>query len=68
MRKLTNGSSQFTFTALSDVNFNVLASTNVALFATQWLNLGPAILVTNGIYQFTDPAATNTRFFQLRWP
>jgi len=70
LRKLTNGTSQFTFATLSDVSFSVLASTNISLPSTQWVNLGPATLITNGFYEFTEPVAASNRhrFFQLRWP
>jgi len=70
VRRLTDGTSQFTFTTLSDVNFNVLASTNISLPRAQWLDLGPPTLITNGLYEFTEPVGTSNRhrFFQLRWP
>ena len=57
---------QFGLTNLSSLNFNVLATTNVALPLNQWQNIGPATLH----YQFTDPDATNypMRFYQLVWP
>jgi len=70
VRKLDSGAFQFAFTNLADVTFNIFATTNVALKATQWLNLGPATSVTDGLFQFADPDGANTgrRFYQLRWP
>jgi hypothetical protein len=67
---LTNGAFQFTFTNTSDGTFIVLATTNVFLPATQWFNLGPATLITNGLHRFSVPATGSSPnlFFQLRWP
>jgi fibronectin-binding autotransporter adhesin len=70
LRRQPNGAFQFAFTNLTDATFNVLATTNVALPAAQWDNLGPATRLADTLYQFTDPAATINwrRFYQLRWP
>ena len=70
LRRVANGTYQFTCTNFSDVSAVVLASTNVALPWPQWSNLGPATLRSNSLYQFTDPGPTNRphRFFRLRWP
>jgi fibronectin-binding autotransporter adhesin len=70
LQRQPTGAFQFGFTNLTDVTFNVLATTNVALPAAQWDNLGPATRLADTLYQFTDPAATNNwrRFYQLRWP
>lgn len=48
----------------------MLAFTNIAAPRSQWESLGAPIPVGGGVYQFTDPAATNSarRFYQLRSP
>lgn len=68
VRRQSNGA--VTLTALSDTPFNVVAHTNVVAPSNQWLNLGPATLVSNSLYQFTEPGPTNRphRFYRLRWP
>jgi hypothetical protein len=72
MRRLGNGSSQFTFTNLTDASFTVLASTNLALPMNTWSNLGPVIEspIGSGQFQFTDPQATNfpQRYYRVRVP
>jgi predicted outer membrane repeat protein len=70
VQRRLDGSFQLAFTNSSDGTFNVWAATNLSLPATQWSNLGPATLVTNGLFQFNDPATASNprRFFQLRWP
>jgi hypothetical protein len=47
-----------------------MATTNLALPASDWDALGSATLLSNGFYQVTDPAATNfaRRFYRLRTP
>lgn len=57
---------QFSLGNLESLNFQVLATTNVALPLEDWENIGPAALR----YQFSDPDATNfpQRFYQLVWP
>ena len=67
---LTGGQFQFSFTNTNAVAFTVLASTNVAAPIAQWESLGAPVPVGGGVYQFTDPAATNhtRRFYQLRSP
>ena len=68
--KVAGGSFRFSFTNMSASTFNVLASTNVNLPTASWTLLGPATSLGGSLFQFTDPAATNSprRFYQLRSP
>jgi hypothetical protein len=64
LKKLSNGAFQFAYTNNSAQNNNVYASTNLV----NWLAIGAATQVSSGVFQFTDPAATNyaQRFYKLR--
>ncbi len=72
MKRLDEGSVQFTFTNFSDMSFSVLASTNVSLPLNLWTNLGPALEAPAGSGQFffNDPQTTNNpqRFYRVRNP
>jgi hypothetical protein len=70
VRRVPSGAIQLAFTNASAASFTVLASTNVSLPSSNWIALGSPMPIGGGIYQFTDPNATNhpTRFYQLRWP
>jgi parallel beta helix pectate lyase-like protein len=72
MTRLGNGSTQFTFTNLSDASSTVLASTNLTLPVSAWPTAGNAIETPagSGQFQFTDPQATNypQRFYRVRLP
>ena len=67
---LGGGQFQFSFTNTNAVAFSVLASTNAAAPLAQWESLRAPVPVGGGVYQFTDPGATNhaRRFYQLRSP
>jgi hypothetical protein len=67
---LTNGTFRFFFTNISDATFTVLATTNIALPPQQWINLGSPSSAAEGVFEFSDHAATlpQQRFFQLRSP
>jgi len=67
---LGNGSFQFGFTNSIGASFEVLTSTNVADPLNTWLNLGAAIEVSPGLYQFSDPDATSysQRFYSVKLP
>jgi hypothetical protein len=67
---LGGGAFQFTFTQSNATAFTVLASSDVAWPSSQWQVLGSPLPVGGGLYQFTDPGATNLtrRFYQLRTP
>jgi len=70
--RLADRSFHFAFTNFTDYSFSVLASTNVDLPLALWSNLGPAVEspAGSGLFQFTDPQATNSiqRNFRVRWP
>jgi hypothetical protein len=72
MTRLGNDSARFTFTNYTDTSSTVLATTNVALPITTWINLGPAVEspIGSGHFQFTDPQATNfpQRYYRVRVP
>ena len=67
---LGNGAFQLNFVNTNNAAFSVLAATNIALPASNWTVLGPATNLGGGLYQFTDPTATNYpgRFYRLRFP
>jgi len=67
---LGDGSLRFAFTNSIGASFDVLTSTNVTDPLNTWLNLGPAIEVSPGLYQFGDPDATNypQRFYSVQGP
>jgi hypothetical protein len=66
----SGGAPGFSFTNVSNADFSVLASTNVALPLSQWTVLGPAQQNAPGEYLFIDPAATNHthRFYRAVSP
>jgi hypothetical protein len=63
---LKNGEFQFEYTNGTAQSFNVYASTNLL----GWTEIGTAVNISPGLYQFTDSKATNYphRFYQLRSP
>lgn len=68
LRGTSESAFQFTFPNPTDINFTVLATTDVASPTPMWEVLGSPVPMGGGLYQFTDPAATNglQRFYQLR--
>jgi hypothetical protein len=65
----SNGIFQFNFANASNVNFSVLASTNLTLAASNWPVAGSATQTAPGQYHFADAQATNAmRFYRLRSP
>jgi len=71
-RALTNvtwtasGQLSLSFAGAPDVTYTLLQSTNVALPLTNWTVLGHPVL-TNGLYYFTDPSATNpASYYELQ--
>ena len=58
------------FAGSSNVGYTVLETTNVSLPASNWTVLGPAMLLSNNLFQFSDTQATNVplRFYRLRSP
>lgn len=72
LTQLPNGTFQFSFTNQPGASFTVFTSTNVALPANEWLNLGavPETPPGSGQFQFTDLEATNhpQRYYRVRTP
>jgi predicted outer membrane repeat protein len=70
--RLGDGTFQFSFSNLNGAGFMVFATTNVALPAVNWSNLGPAVELPpgSGQFQFNDAQATNylQRFYQVHLP
>ncbi len=67
---LGGGVFQLNFANTNNATFSVLASTNISLPASNWTVLGTATNLGGGLYQFTDPDATNypSRYYKLRFP
>jgi hypothetical protein len=67
---LGNGALRFGFSNAPGASFSVLASTNVALPLSNWINLGPATQGLAGQYLFTDPTGTNfpQRYYRVISP
>ncbi len=67
---LSNGAFQFVFDNPYDVDFTVLATTNLTAPRAAWATVGTPAPIGDGLYQFADPAATNypQRFYLLRSP
>lgn len=65
-----NGLFQFSFRTADNLTFNVLATTNASLPASNWTMRGGASNVGGGLYPFADPAATNYpgRYYRLPFP
>src|SRR5262249_32258305 len=65
--RLGRGAFQFAWSDPDNLNFTVLAATNMP--SSNWTVLGPATRVGSA-YQMTDLDATNypRRFYKLRWP
>jgi hypothetical protein len=62
---LGNGNFQITFTNVTGLGFAVLASTNLLLPVTNWVNIGAPTENPLGHYQLTDTIqpANQTRFY-----
>jgi hypothetical protein len=60
----------FQFNGDPNQNYSVLATTNPALPLPAWTNLGSPSMLSNGLYQFSDPQSTNlpARFYILQSP
>ena len=65
---LTNGNFKINFTNVTGLGFFVLASANLSLAATNWINLGAPTEIPIGQYQFTDTQikTNKTRFYRVR--
>ena len=63
------GTVQFSFTNNSNAQFTVLSATDLTLPIAQWTVVGTATNLSAGVYQFTDPQATNpARYYRVRSP
>jgi hypothetical protein len=64
VRVLGSGAFQFAYANGTSQSYTVYTSTNLAA----WSPIGGATQISPGLYQFTDPTATNfpRRFYQLR--
>ena len=67
---LGGGRYRFSFSGPTGAPYTVLATTNVSLPVSQWLQLGPAVEVTSGQFAFTDtpPPGSPARFYRVRSP
>lgn len=63
-----SGGFQFDFIDNAGLAFTVSATTNLSLSLTNWTSLDGVTEVSPGLYQFTDPNATNSsqRFYRLQ--
>ncbi|PWU11119.1 MAG: hypothetical protein C5B50_24030 [Verrucomicrobia bacterium] len=71
MQMMPDGSFQLGFTNRSGAPFSVLGSTELSVASTNWPVLGPAIEVTPGQFQFTDPQAgarAAATYYRVRSP
>ena len=67
-QQLANGAFQFTFTNTPGTTFTVLATTNLAIPLTNWINLGTVSNISPGIYQFASPLTNSQEFYEVIWP
>jgi len=65
---LSNGAFQFGFTNTPGLKFGVFASSNLSQILSNWTSLGDATEISPGVFQFTDPQATNypRRLYRVR--
>jgi hypothetical protein len=68
--RLSGGAVRFGFTNTSGANFTALATTNLSLSVSNWSVIGAVSEISSGVFQFTDPQATNypQRFYRVRSP
>ena len=65
--RLANGNFQLTFTNITGMNFQILASTNLQTPLANWINLGAPTEIPINHYQFTDTQApaNKARFYKV---
>jgi hypothetical protein len=70
LARLANGAFQFGFTNIPGATFSAWAATSPVLSLSNWTFLGSIAQASAGLYQFTDPQATNNsrRFYRVRSP
>jgi uncharacterized repeat protein (TIGR03803 family) len=67
--KLANGDFRFGFTNLHGSTNTVFSATNVATPFTNWISLGMATEISNGVFQFTDTTTNlNRRYYRVVSP
>jgi hypothetical protein len=59
--KLANGDFRFGFTNAHGSSNTVFSTTNVGTAFANWVSLGTATEVSNGVFQFTDTTTNLTR-------
>lgn len=64
------GQFSFQFAGNSNASYSVLATTNLMLPLADWTVLGPAMLISNNLFQYLDAQTTNypQQFYRLRSP
>jgi hypothetical protein len=68
--RLPGGAFQFGFTNTPGASFTALATTNLSLSLSNWSVIGSVLEISPGVFQITDPQATNNskRFYRVRSP
>lgn len=68
--RLSGGAFQFGFTNMPGAGFTALTTTNVSLSLSNWSVIGGVTEISPGVFQFTDPQATNgpRHFYRVRSP
>lgn len=69
-RAMSGNGFNLIFGSVSNADFTILSSTNLALPANQWEILGPATQIFPGSYYFTDPVTNKAkaRYYQVVSP
>lgn len=62
---ISPGQLMMQFTGGPNVNYTVLTATNINLPLSNWISLGAPTVLSNNIYQFIDPRATNARQYYM---
>ncbi len=64
-----SGGFHLSLTNVPGLYFSVVATTNLITPPPNWTPLGAALEISPGVYQFTDPQATNLpgRYYRVRW-
>ncbi len=68
--RLSSGAFQFGFTNTPGAGFTALTTTNLSLPLSDWSVIGSVPEISPGVFQFTDPQATNgpRHFYRVRSP
>jgi hypothetical protein len=70
LARLPSGAFQFSFTNTPEIDFGILATTNISLPISNWTEIATIPDLGVGQYQFTDYNATNypQRFYRVSSP